>query len=51
LGREQLQLLRLALLVEDFNRFQPARLCATVQLAEIAQRGPSGVRTVSTSDQ
>ena len=37
LRREQLQLLRFTLLVENFNRLQPARLRGTVQLAEVAQ--------------
>ena len=38
LRREQFQLLLFALLVEDFNRFQPPGLRGTVQLPEIAQR-------------
>ncbi len=36
--REQFQLLRLALFIEDLDRLQPARLRRTVQLAQIAQR-------------
>ena len=52
--REQLQLLRFALFIEDLDGFQPARLRRTVQLAQITERllpRTIGVRTVSTSDQ
>lgn len=51
---KQLQSLALALLVEDFDRLQPARLGVIVQLTRyqsVCCRGPSGVGTVSTSDQ
>ena len=36
--REQFQLLRFALFVEDLDRLQPARLRRTVQLAQVAER-------------
>ncbi len=35
--REQLQLLRVALLIEDLDGFQPARLRRTVQFAHVAE--------------
>ncbi len=44
IGGEQLELLRLTLLIEDLDRFQPACLCRTVQLTEIAE--PSLSRSV-----
>jgi hypothetical protein len=47
-GRKQLQLPALALLVEDFDRLQPARLRRVVQLAQIAQ-GPL-TRTIGGAD-
>ena len=54
MGREQFQLLRFALFIEDLHRSLPARMVGTVEFAKVTQRplrGPSGVRTDSTSDQ
>ena len=48
IGRKQFQLPTLALLVEDFNHLQPARLRRVVQLAQITQ-GPLA-RTVGCAD-
>jgi hypothetical protein len=36
--REELQLSCFALIVEDVNGCQPARLCRTVQFAQVAER-------------
>src|SRR5260370_36594659 len=38
MGRNQFQLLRVALLVESIHAFQPPCLCGSVQLPQVAQR-------------